>query len=145
MKRLLIANFSVQWTARLFLLEPSNKLSLRAVLGVGERHSEWTSPDDVWVISVHADSNLVTGFTSGTTRLTDVDIRERCGLRIDGALALLVKPCLSALEDSKTTSILWTPSLSLSVARRVRVTPGVQANVKSKNMNPHLSCQILDG
>jgi len=148
-KLLMIVNVSARWIVRLFLVQPGCRLLPRAVLRVGERHSEWTSSDDIWAISVHANVNLVTGFATGSVHLTECDTRgghpETIPTRFDGAFILVVKPCASALDDSRTTSLLWTPSLSLSIAQRVRVTPGEKVVLKSSNTNPHLSIQVLDG
>ena len=128
------AHLSTNWgSAELYWIDEGGALIFRKMLQVGDRHSELTSADHVWLLNVTRRESHTK--SSGN----------------DEQYAFIFQPCQAALRKSKMTTIVWIPRKSVTLSQR-DITPSVPqhkqntANVHNGDpepVTPLLQIQIL--
>jgi hypothetical protein len=115
-----LAHLSSNWfSAELYWIDEGGALIFRKLLRMGDRHSELTSADHVWLLNVTRRESTTESSSSG-----------------DEQYAFIFQPCQAALRKSKMTTIVWIPRKSVTLSQR-DITPTVPQH-KQKNATSHI-------
>ena len=109
-----LAHLSSNWmSAELYWIDEGGALIFRKMLRMGDRHSELTSADHVWLLNV--------------IRRDSSSDSSGC----DEQFAFIFQPCQTALRKSKMTTIVWIPRKSVTLSQRDTTPTGPQHKQKT--------------
>ncbi len=123
-KTIQFANFSSTWDVEVFWIDEDGAFVSRIKLGPGQRHVEMTSRDHVWCVVAQISEFLAKKLNQDDevdedhhNKYMDLDLQET----IDKSPAMmLLRPSNATLDDSISTSVMWSPWHSSTIAQRPR-------------------------
>jgi hypothetical protein len=161
-KDIQFANFSYSWTVEVFWVDEDGALVSRGKLEPGDRLREKTSSSHMWCVSAQISEKYAKKLDATDAenekehqdhfKYSDLDRPEETGIT---AAIMVIKPSETTLDDTASTTIMWSPWHSSTISRRPRtklvpvhkdglLASGLKTLEEATTIESHIFCNVFD-
>jgi len=161
-KSIQFANFSYSWNVEVFWVDQDGALVSRGKLAPGDRLKEGTCQGHIWCVVASISEDYAkkldnADFDEGIEdsdhfKFSDLDRPDEVNR---SAAILVLRPSETSLDDSASTSIMWSPWHSSTISRRPRtklapmhknrlLATGLKTVEEATTIESHIFCNVFD-